>query len=74
MREHVVTDADRQARIHYLRQEVARITNETLRGDFRNPSDRDYWVSRARKLNGELSALEEQCAAGRRAVFTRRQR
>ncbi|WP_199265740.1 hypothetical protein [Alcaligenes faecalis] len=41
-----------------LRKEISRITNVTLRGDFKNPADRTYWEDRAKKLSGELSALE----------------
>lgn len=48
-----------QLRIHALREEVKRITTTTLRGNFAKPEDRQFWEIRARKLNGELSALEE---------------
>lgn len=41
-----------------LRKEISRITNVTLRGDFKNQVDRVYWENRAKKLSGELSALE----------------
>ena len=47
------------ARIHWLREEVKRITNVTLAQQFANDDDRAYWVGRAKKLTGELSALEE---------------
>lgn len=45
-------------RIIALRKETKRIANETLRGNFVNPDDREYWVKKLKKLTGELSALE----------------
>lgn len=41
-----------------LRTEIRRISNVTLREDFRVPEDRKYWEDRLRKLNGELRSLE----------------
>lgn len=41
-----------------LRTEIRRISNVTLRQDFRKPEDRKYWEDRLRKLNGELLSLE----------------
>lgn len=52
--------ASKQSRISWLRDEVKRISNTTLRGVFSKDEDRDFWVARVRKLNAELSALEEQ--------------
>lgn len=46
-------------RKHWLRSEIKRITNTTLRGEFKIKSDRQYWVDRLRKLNSELDALEQ---------------
>lgn len=46
-------------RKHELREEIKRITNVTLRCDFRNPDDRKYWENRVRKLNCELSSIEQ---------------
>lgn len=42
-----------------LRAEISRISNTTLRGDFKLPEDRQYWVDRSKRLNIELSAIEE---------------
>ena len=53
------------ARIHWLREEVKRITNVTLAQQFANDEDRAYWVNRVKKLTGELSALEEAVRPGR---------
>ena len=44
---------------HWLRGEIKRISNTTLRVDFVKPDDRQYWVDRLKKLNGELNALEQ---------------
>lgn len=41
-----------------LRTEIRRISNVTLRQDFRKPEDRKYWEDRLTKLNGELRSLE----------------
>ena len=48
-----------ESRKHWLRGEIKRITNTTLRGEFKIKSDRQYWVDRLRKLNSELNALEQ---------------
>lgn len=47
-------------RILWLRGEINRILNVTLRGSFKNPEDKKYWEVRAGKLNAELSALEQE--------------
>jgi hypothetical protein len=44
---------------HKLREEIKRILNVTLRGDFKKEEDRKYWEVRARQLSSRLSALEE---------------
>jgi hypothetical protein len=46
-------------RIVELRAETKRISNVTLRGDFKNQDDRTYWQAKLKKLTGELSALEQ---------------
>lgn len=46
-------------RAENLRAEIRRITNTTLSGSFVNSEDRTYWADRAKKLSGELSAIEE---------------
>ena len=56
--ENKVTANQIESRKHYLREEIKRITETTLRGTFVNQEDRDFWVARARKLNSELAALE----------------
>lgn len=43
----------------WLRKEIKRINETTLRGNFAKEEDRDYWKQRAKKLNSELMALEE---------------
>lgn len=48
-----------ESRCAQLRSEIKRISNTTLRGNFRNPEDRTYWERRLSKLNGELLALEK---------------
>lgn len=48
-----------QSRAVTLRAEIARISNTTLAGDFKLPEDRDFWAARLKKLNSELSAIEE---------------
>ena len=45
-------------KINWLRKEIKRISTTTLRGNFTNIEDRNYWVKRLAKLNCELSALE----------------
>jgi len=47
-----------EARISWLRGEIRRITEITLRGVFVKHEDREFWTVRARKLNSELCALE----------------
>lgn len=44
--------------IYGLQKEIKRIAETTLRGDFANTDDRDYWVKRLRGLNSKLNALE----------------
>lgn len=56
---------ERALRMHWLREEVSRISNVTLAGTFANEDDRLYWVNRVRKLNSELSALEDSMKPGR---------
>ena len=51
--------------INRLREEIKRISTTTLRGNFANPEDREYWVKRLSRLNGELIAFERQQEAGR---------
>lgn len=45
---------------HRLREEIKRITNTTLRGNFSKEEDRQYWVKRLKELNSKLSALESR--------------
>lgn len=45
-------------RKEWLRSEIKRISETTLRGNFSKTDDREYWVKRLDKLNGELVALE----------------
>ena len=45
---------------HILREEIKRITNTTLRGNFSKEEDRQYWVKRLKELNSKLSALESR--------------
>jgi hypothetical protein len=52
------------ARIQWLREEVSRISNTTLAGNFVNPDDRAYWVDRLEKLTSELSAFEQSNRPG----------
>ena len=42
-----------------LRSEIKRISETTLRGVFVNPDDKDYWVIKLKKMNSELSCLEQ---------------
>ena len=48
-----------QIRIVALQKETSRIANVVLRGNFVNPDDLTYWQKRLKKLNGELSGLEQ---------------
>ena len=48
-----------RVRIADLQAEIRRIQNTTMAGVFANPEDRNYWVERLKKLNGELAALEK---------------
>ena len=48
-----------QSRAVTLREEIARISNTTLGGDFKRSEDRDFWVKRLKQLTGELSSIEE---------------
>lgn len=59
-------------RAYVLQQEIKRITTVTLRGNFERPEDREFWVSRAKKLNGELAAIEEIQAKSIKAQGKRR--
>jgi len=45
--------------ISRLQDEIKRISNTTLRGNFSKPEDKEYWVTRLKELNSKLSALEE---------------
>ena len=45
---------------HRLREEIKRISNTTLRGNFAKEEDRQYWVKRLKELNSKLSALESR--------------
>lgn len=56
-----------QARAAELRADVSRVANKTLAGTFKNPDDRAYWVQRLHRLNGELSAIEDQLRPSRKA-------
>jgi len=49
----------RLRRMNWLRDEIKRISNTTLRGNFSKPEDKKYWEDRLKQLNSELSALEE---------------
>ena len=43
----------------WLRKEIKRINETTLRGNFVKEEDRDYWKQKAKTLNSQLMALEE---------------
>lgn len=43
----------------WLRKEIKRINETTLRGNFVNEGDRDYWKQKAKQLNSKLIAMEE---------------
>lgn len=45
---------------HRLREEIKRISNTTLRGNFVDEDDRQYWVKRVKQLNSKLLALESR--------------
>ena len=47
-----------EKRIYWLRTEIKRISNVTLKGNFTNAEDRKYWVDRLTELNGQLLILE----------------
>jgi len=49
-----------QAEAERLRAEVKRISNTTLRGNFANPEDREYWVKRLKELTSRLSEYEDR--------------
>lgn len=55
----VVNRDDLDKRAHWLRNEIKRISYTTLRGNFMNIEDREFWIARMRKLNSELSAVED---------------
>lgn len=44
----------------WLRFEIKRISETTLRGNFSKKEDREYWVKRLDKLNSELIAMERK--------------
>lgn len=46
-------------RIHALRSEIKRVADTTLRGDFVCSDDRKYWERKLKKMNSELSCLEQ---------------
>lgn len=50
----------RTRRINELKLEIKRIMNTTLRGNFVDPKDREYWEVRLKKLNSELNSWEQQ--------------
>lgn len=43
---------------HELKKEIKRICEVTLRGQFSNQEDRNYWVKRLGQLNSRLLGLE----------------
>ncbi len=45
-------------RIDVVKKEIKRIMDVTLRGNFTNQEDRNYWVDRLKKLNCQLNVLE----------------
>ena len=47
-----------EKRIYWLRTEIKRISNVTLKGNFTNAEDRKYWIDRLTELNGQLLILE----------------
>ena len=56
------TKIDKKAilnKIEWLKKEIKRISNTTLKGNFSNPEDKEYWIKRLTKLNSELSVLEQ---------------
>lgn len=54
-----ISDIAIQRNILRLRAEIKRISENTLRGNFSSEADREYWVKRVSRLNGELAALEQ---------------
>lgn len=40
--------------IYRLQKEIKRISDVILRGNFSNPEDKEYWIKKLTKLNGEL--------------------
>ena len=42
-----------------LKEEIKRVSNVTLRGNFKNPEDRQYWVEKLKRMNSKLSSLEQ---------------
>lgn len=43
----------------WLRKEIKRINETTLRGNFINEDDRTYWKRKVKQLNSQLMAMEE---------------
>lgn len=44
----------------YHRKEIKRISEVTLRGNFSNPDDREYWVAKLKEHNGKLRYFEAE--------------
>jgi hypothetical protein len=57
--ENEVTKSQIEIKKQQLRQEIKRISNTTLRGNFVKQEDREYWVKKLNSLNSTLKALEE---------------
>lgn len=55
-----VTRETIRSNIYRLKKEIKRISTTTLRGNFIDPADRDYWVKKLKILNGQLNSFEEQ--------------
>jgi hypothetical protein len=61
------TDANSTSRSNFLKEEIKRVSNTTLRGNFTNPEDKTYWEVKLKKMNSELSAIEEIQIKNRKA-------
>ena len=55
----------KQIEINIIREkeELSRILNVTLRGNFKLAEDREYWVKKAKQISSKISAAEEMLSA-----------
>jgi hypothetical protein len=62
--ENKINTATLQCKAVELQAEIKRISTFTLRQNFTIPSDRQYWVEKLSRLNGQLSGIESMMREG----------